>query len=189
MGEFLIKIFELLLGENKEKRQYRLFHLKSVTFLWLILILFTSRVWNVQKCIKGLISEKIQSIILDIARIGAHLFTSLVIIAFVIFVIAAIIYEIMYKVSNNNERIDYFHRLRIGASFRFSSSLENVLIFLMMGYVFDNNFVNEYTAIYSQYLWICIFIACGGEFVFSSSIGVLNRFFVFWSPLDKKDKD
>lgn len=36
MGEFLIKIFELLLGENKEKRQYRLFHLKSVTFLWLI---------------------------------------------------------------------------------------------------------------------------------------------------------
>ena len=39
MGEFLIKIFELLLGENKEKRQYRLFHLKSVTFLWLILIL------------------------------------------------------------------------------------------------------------------------------------------------------
>lgn len=104
MGEFLIKIFELLLGENKEKRQYRLFHLKSVTFLWLILILFTSRVWNVQKCIKGLISEKIQSIILDLARIGAHLFTSLVIIAFVIFVIAAIIYEIMYKVSNNNER-------------------------------------------------------------------------------------
>ena len=137
MGEFLIKIFELLLGENKEKRQYRLFHLKSVTFL------FTSRVWNVQKCIKGLISEKIQSLIVDIARIGAHLVTSLVIIAFVRFVIAAIIDEIMYKVSNNNERIDYFHRLRIGASFRFSSSLENVLIFLMMGYVFDNNFVNE----------------------------------------------
>lgn len=77
-----------------------------------------------QKCIKGLISEKIQSIILDLARIGAHLFTSLVIIAFVIFVIAAIIYEIMYKVSNNNERIDYFHRLRIGHHSVFQAALK-----------------------------------------------------------------
>ena len=117
------------------------------------------------------------------------MFTSLVIIAFVIFIISAIIYEILDKKSNNIERIDYFHRLRIGSSFRFSSSLENVLIFLMTGYVFDNNFVSEYISIYSQYLWICIFIACGIEFVSSSLIGILNRFFVFWTSSDIKDKE
>ena len=130
-----------------------------------------------------------QSLILDIVRIGVHLFTSLVIIAFVIFVISAIIYEILDKKSNNIERIDYFHRLRIGSSFRFSSSLENVIIFLMTGYVFDNNFVSEYNSIYSQYLWIWIFIACGIEFVSSSLIGILNRFFVFWTSSDIKDKE
>lgn len=65
-----------------------------------------------------------QSLILDIVRIGVHLFTSLVIIAFVIFIISAIIYEILDKKSNNIERIDYFHRLRIGSSFRFQVVLK-----------------------------------------------------------------
>lgn len=189
MGELLAKMFELLLEGNKEKRQSRLFHFKYFVFLCLILILFTSRVWDIQGCIRSLVSEQMKSLILDIVRIGVHLFTSLVIIAFAIFVISAIVYEILDKKSNNIERIDYFHRLRNGSSFRFSSSLENVLILLVTGYVFDNNFVSEYTSIYSQYLWICIFIACGIEFVFSSTVGILNRFFVFWTPSDIKDKE
>ena len=189
MGSFFVKMFEMLLEGNKEKRQSTLFHLKSFVFLCLILVLFTSRVWNIQGCIRSLVSKQMQSLILDIVRIGVHLFTSLVIIAFVIFIISAIIYEILDKKSNNIERIDYFHRLRIGSSFRFSSSLENVLIFLMTGYVFDNNFVSEYISIYSQYLWICIFIACGIEFVSSSLIVILNRFFVFWTSSDIKDKE
>ena len=189
MVDLLVKMFEMLLEGNKEKRQSRIFHFKSFVFLCLILVLFTSRFWDIQGCVRNLVSEQIQSLILDIVRIGAHLFTSLVIISFVIFVISAIIYEIQDKKSNNIERIDYFHRLRIGSSFRFSSGLENVLIFLMIGYVFDNNFVNEYTSIYSRYLWICIFIACGIEFVSSSTVGILNRFFVFWTPSDIKDKE
>ena len=186
MGSFFVKMFEMLLEGNKEKRQSTLFYLKSFVFLCLILVLFTSRVWDIQGCIRSLVSRQMQSLILDILRIGVHLFTSLVIIAFVI---SAIIYEILDKKSNNIERIEYFHRLRIGSSCRFSSSLENVLIFLMTGYVFDNNFVSEYTSIYSRYLWICIFIACGIEFVSLSLIGILNRFFVFWTSLDIKDKE
>lgn len=59
----------------------------------------------------------------------------------------------------------------------------------MTGYVFDNNFVSEYNSIYSKYLWICIFIACGIEFVSSSLIGILNRFFVFWTSSNIKDKE
>ena len=64
-----------------------------------------------------------------------------------------------------------------------------MLIFLMTGYVFDNNFESEYTSIYSRYLWICISNACGIEFVSSRLIGILNRFFVFWTSLDIKDKE
>lgn len=58
-----------------------------------------------------------------------------------------------------------------------------------MGYIFDRNFVSHYTSVYSKYLWICIFIACIFEFFFSSSIGIINRFFVFWSPTDVRDKE
>lgn len=88
---------KMLLEGNKEKRQSTLFYLKSFVFLCLILVLFTSRVWNIQGCIRSLVSKQMQSLILDIVRIGGHLFTSLVIIAFVIFVISAIIYEILDK--------------------------------------------------------------------------------------------
>ena len=48
MGSFFVKMFEMLLEGNKEKRQSTLFHLKSFVFLCLILVLFTSRVWNIQ---------------------------------------------------------------------------------------------------------------------------------------------
>ena len=58
----------------------------------MIIVLFTSRVWDIQGCIRSLVSKQMQSLILDIVRIGVHLFTSLVIIAFVIFVISVIIY-------------------------------------------------------------------------------------------------
>ena len=43
MGSFFVKMFEMLLEGNKEKRQSTLFHLKSFVFLCLILVLFTSR--------------------------------------------------------------------------------------------------------------------------------------------------
>lgn len=88
---------KMLLEENKEKRQSTLFYLKFFVFLCLILVLFTSRVWDIQGCIRSLVSKQMQSLILDIVRIEVHLFTSLVIIAFVIFVISAIIYEILDK--------------------------------------------------------------------------------------------
>lgn len=188
MGEFMVKIVEMLWGESEEKRQTKLFQFKSFAFLALLLVLFSNMFWDMKKSIRSMLNEKMQIFVLNITRIGVHLFTSLVIIAFIIFVISAIVFEILDKVSNNIEKIDYFHRLRIGSSFRFSNSLENVLILLMVGYIFDNSFINEYTAIYSEYLWICIFIACGLQFLFSSSIGVLNSFFVFWIPSDIRDK-
>ena len=58
MGELIEKMFELLLEGNKEKRQSMLFRFKSFGFLCLILVLFTSRFWDIQGCIRSLVSEQ-----------------------------------------------------------------------------------------------------------------------------------
>lgn len=188
MGEILAKFMELWFGENKEKRNLGIFQFKSFVFLILILVLFSNNFIDMNSKISSLLGENIQIWILSVSNIAIHIFTSLVILSFSIFIVSAIIFEIMNKKSKNIDRIDYFHRLRIGASFRFSNSLEDVLIFLIIGSIFDCDFVTNYTCVYSKYLWIGIFIACGLEFLFSITVGILNRFFVFWSPMDEEDE-
>lgn len=184
MGEFLVKIMEICFSENKEKRNRGIFQFKSFVFLILILVLISDNFIDMKGEISSLIGEKIQTWILNISNIAVHIFTSLVIVSFIVIIISETIYKIMDK---KLTRIDYFRRLRIGAFFRFSNSLEDVLIFLITGSVFDCNFVTNYIRVYSRYLWIGIFIACGLQFVFSSSVGILNRFFVLWSSMDEKN--
>ena len=193
MGASLAKCLANLIGiwfdRSKEQRNNAIFQFKSFVFLSLILILFSNIFWDITGCISSIISKEVQEWILDISKLASHLFTGMVIISVALLVVSAIIYKILYKKSKNSDRINYFHRLRIGCSFRLLNSLEDVLIFLIMGYIFDRNFVSHYTSVYSKYLWICIFIACIFEFFFSSSIGIINRFFVFWSPTDVRDKE
>lgn len=189
MGETVVKIIEVLLGGNKLKTNRGIFQFKSFVFFCMILAFFSNVFWNMKGCVRNVISKEVQIWILDISKIASHIFTSLVILSFVLLIISAIAYKIMDKISKNNDRIDYWHRLEIGSFVRFSNSLEDVIIFLMIGCFFDKNFLDNYISVYSKVFCVGLFVACSIEFVSSSFIGIINRFFVFCIPDDIKHKE
>lgn len=120
---------------------------------------------------------------------AVHLFTSLAILAFVVFAISAIIYEILDVICKDNDKVCYYLRLRIGSFHRFSDSLENITMFLIAGYIFDSSFINTYMSAYPKDLGNIILIACTIRFFSTSMISILNSFFVLWPSANRKDKE
>ena len=76
--------------------------------------------------------------------------------------------------------------MRIGAEFRLSNSVEDILLFLMIAYIFDKNVLQNYISIYSSCVYIILGLICLFEFFTSSVKGIINRFFMI-IPYDEKE--
>ena len=188
MATIVGKILEWLFGKSQRERDGVIFYFKSLLFLCLIVILVSDKFWNMSTSIISLLSANVLRYVFEISCIGIHFFTSLAIVSFVVVIVASIICLVTGNVERFEKYDNYFNRLRIGAEFRLTYSVEDVLLFLMIAYIFDNNIVKNYITIYSNYIIGVLGIICMLQFLTSSVVGILNRFFML-NHYDKKNKD
>ena len=176
MGTIIGKLLDWLFGKSPRERDGAIFYFKSLMFLILIVIFVSNKFWNMSDSIKNLLNENAITYIVEISNIGVHFFTSLAIISLGVVIVAAIIRVIAGKYFDKYE--NYFNRMRIGAEFRLSNSAEDILLFLMIAYIFDKNVLQNYISIYSNCMFIILGLICVFEFFTSSVKGIINRFFM-----------
>lgn len=186
----LAQLFGWTLNKNENEREHKVFYLKSLSFLVLIVIVVSEKCfkWNMIENIRDLLGDNIVGYMQRLTEISLHFFTALIAISMLVMIIAIILYLVVQKTSNN-KLIDYLNRLRVGAEFRLKYSIEDVLIFLVLACFLDDSIVTEYQNTYSEALFGIVIFACGIIFFLSSLIGVLNRFFVLWSDIDINNKN
>ncbi len=178
MGTAVEKIVDWLMGKDQRERDGAIFYLKSLLFLILIVVLISEVFWDMRYSIEKLFRDDVACFVLDFSKICIHFFTSLSIISLVVIVVTAIISEVMKKIDKDGKRYDYFLRMRIGAEFRLKYSVEDVLLFLLIAYIFDKNILQDYLSIYSKFTLIVLGLICAWCFLTSSVVGILNRFFM-----------
>ena len=185
METMIGKLLEWLFGKSEKERDGAIFYVKSLRFLILIVCFFSNKMWNMNDSIKNLLSANAITYITESSQIGIHFFTCLAIISFVLVFVAAILRFLAGKFFERYE--DYFNRVRIGAENRLCYSIEDVLLFLMVAYIFDENILQSYVAIYSNVVFAILGIICIYEFFTSSVWGIINRFFML-KPYDEEEK-
>lgn len=172
------KVLEWAFGKNKRERDGAIFYLKSLLFLILIVILVSDRFWDMSSSIKKMLNIDVVYYILYISNIGIHFFTSLAIISFVVSIMSAIICEVAKRITCFKKYEDHFGRMRIGAEFRLLHSVEDVLLFLIIAYIFDKNVLQNFIFIYPKFILIVLGILCVFQFLTSRLVGILNLFFM-----------
>ena len=187
MDTFVGKILDWLFDKSQRERDGIIFYLKSLLFLVLIVILVSDKFWNMSSSIINLLSANIVRYVFEISCIGIHFFTSLAIISFVVIILAAIICVITRNIERFEKHENYSIRMRIGAEFRLTNCVEDVLLFLIVAYIFDKNILQNYISIYSDYIIGVLGIICVFQFLTSSVVGILNRFFML-RHYDEKEK-
>lgn len=185
MTTFISQFINWILNKNETDREAKTFYLKSLLFLILIVIFVSNRCWNMVDNIKVLLGKNIMYYILTIVKVGLHFFTALAGLAFSIMLISGVTYILMDKLSNNYARINYMNRLRLGSEFRLRWSIEDIVLCLMVAYLFDKEIIFEYMYTYSEILWNIVFIIGICVFVFTTLKGIINRFFVLWGISEK----
>ena len=139
LGTVVGRILDWLLGKSQKERDGAIFYFKSLLFLILIVILVSDKFWNMSSSIINLVNANVVHYIFKISCIGIHFFTSLAIISSVVVLVATIICLITRKIKRFKKYEDYFVRMRIGAEFRLTYSVEDILLFLLIAYIFDKN--------------------------------------------------
>lgn len=187
MGVVIEKILEWTLKKNQREREGAIFYLKSLLFLVLIVILLSDKFWDTSGSIKNLLSEKVTRYVFEISNIGIHFFTSLAIISFVVLIISAIICEITKNATCFHKYNNYFVQMRLGSEFRLMYSIEDVLLFLIIAYIFDKNVFQNYISTYSKFVLVVLGILCAFQFFTSSVVGIISRFFML-KPYDEMEE-
>lgn len=188
MTNLISHLIDGVLNKNEREREEKIFYLKSSIFLILIVIFFSNKNWSMVDAIEILLGKKIIYYILIITKVGLHFYTTLAKLAFVIMFSTSIIYICMSKISQNRKLINYMNRIRLGAEFRFRWSIEDIVLCLMIAYLFDSVIISEYVNTYSEIVVGFVFVAGFFVFTFTSLRGVLNRFFVLWGITDKSNE-
>lgn len=185
METMIGKLLELLFGKSQKEREGAIYYFKSLIFLILIVCFFGNKIWNMNESIKNMLSANAITYITECAQIGIHFFTCLAIISFVLVVVAAILYLLSVKFFEKREV--YFNRMRIGAENRLCNSIEDVLLLLMISYIFDENILQSYVELYSGIVLVILGVIGIYEFFTSSVWGIINRFFMLKS-YDEEEK-
>lgn len=188
MTTFISQFMNWMLNKNERDREEKTFYLKSLLFLILIVIFLSNKQWNMVDNVERLLGENIMQYILIITKVGLHFYTALAYLAFIIMFISSIVYIFMDKLSPNSELVKYMNGIRVGSEFRFTWSIEDIVLCLMIAYLFDKEIIFEYMYTYSEFLWIIVFIIGFLVFIFTSLKGVINRFFVLWGISDNGNK-
>ena len=187
MGTVVGKLLDWLLVRSQKEREGAIFYFKSLLFLVLIVILVSDKFWNMSSSIINLLNANVVRYVFEISCIGIHFFTSLAIISSVVVLGTAIICLITRKIERFEKYEDYFVRMRIGAEFRLTYSVEDILLFLLIAYIFDKNILKNYIDIYANFIVLVLVIICAFQFLTSSVVGILNRFFML-KHYDEKEK-
>lgn len=187
LGTVVGRILDWLLGKSQKERDGAIFYFKSLLFLILIVILVSDKFGNMSSSIINLVNANVVHYIFKISCIGIHFFTSLAIISSVVVLVATIICLITRKIKRFKKYEDYFVRMRIGAEFRLTYSVEDILLFLLIAYIFDKNILKNYIDIYADFIVWVLGIICAFQFLTSSVVGILNRFFML-KHYDEKEK-
>mgnify|MGYP003369845804 CR=1 FL=1 len=175
----VISIFKNLL--NEDERKEKIYYIKSLSFLILIIVLISDFNWNMTDDIKLLLSDRVLNTVIKITEMLICVFTTLAKISFCIMIVSLILNGIaetnkikyLEKNCNNN----YFYKVARGAELRFESCIENILLCLMLELIFDWNLVVDYIMHFDIICFVPFVIgvvACVGTII----KGILNRFFV-----------
>lgn len=185
METIIEKLLEWVLG--KSQKDGAIFYFKSLLFLILIVCFISNKMWNMNESIKNLLNAKAIAYITESVQIGIHFFTCLAIISFILTFFAAMLRLFPGKFFERYN--DYFNRVRIGAENRLCNSVEDVLLLLMIAYIFDENILQSYVAIYSNVAFRILGILCAIYVFFTSSVrGMINRFFMLKPYAEENEK-
>ena len=174
MEKILECLLDFLFNKNKEGI---IFGVKSFAFLILIIFFVGDKLWDLSSNLNELLSEDVVNNIMKISNIGIYFFSSFTIVSFVVVLASAIIYGISDKIIGKHSK--YFHRMRLGTEIRLGSYAEDILLFLLIGYIFDKSIFTKYImSFYNHELtFVIIMLIVIYEFFTSTVWGILNRFF------------
>lgn len=192
MINLLTKIFGIIFEKSEVEKEKNISYFKSLIFLALIVVWVAKKFMGfniVENLMYLLPSEEIVNYILIIMQIGVQFFTTFAVMAFFIMVISGIIFEIIREHSSDNRRIEKFFRMKIGSESRLINSIENVIISLGIGLLFDKQFLNIYQNMNINYFESIFVILCICVTVYGILQGVLNRFFVYWTDFYMLDEN
>ena len=179
-------ISKILLDTNEKEMQKKVFYLKSLVCLILIIIIISNFIWDMTDSIKVLLSEQVLTFAVNIIEIGLHFFTIFGVIALLILCMAAIANWIVEKLAKKTKRFEeinntnYFYEMHIGATLHFERCVENVLLLLMLAFVFDYSLIEQYKNIYCDMFWWEFYVIFFVFFAFLFIKRIFNRMFVFW---------
>lgn len=178
MEKIIWEILEWLFGKKQKEREGAIYYFKSLLFLFLIVCYLSNRMWNMNDNIERVLSLNTITYITTVSKICMHFFTSLEIVSLAVFFIAILLGFLPEKILRDKEIV--LMRIRLGAEIRMLNSSENVLLFLMIASMFEENVLQNYIAIYSNGAYILLIISVY-EFLTSSMMGIINRFFLLKS--------
>ena len=191
MMSLLTKIWGMIFEKTEVEKKKNISYFKSLIFLTLIIIWWAKKFMGfniVENLMHLLPNEEIVNYMLIIMKIGVQFFTTLAVMAFFVMVIFGIIYEIMKKHFIFNEKISLFMRMKNGSESRLIDSIENVMICLWIGLLFDAHFLNIYQNMSIDYFESIFLILCVGVTIIEIIKGILHNFFVFRLDLDMIDE-
>ncbi|MFL8710941.1 bZIP transcription factor [Clostridioides sp. GD02377] len=138
--------------------------------------------------VKVILGDTILRYISLFLSVGLRFFTVLSAIAFILFVISALLYEIPYNYMKPGT-YSYFRILIHGSFSRLKDSLESITIFLIAAYIFSYDVFIQYKSIYSESLWQMFLLVMSAVFIMFSMPEMTNRFFTLRSWINSLDKE
>lgn len=177
------------LNKDEHELQLKIAYIKSLFYMMLIILSVCNFFWsNTFSMVKVILGDTILRYISLFLSVGLRFFTVLSAIAFILFVISALLYEIPYKYMKSNTS-SYFRILIHGSFSRLKDSLENITIFLIAAYIFSYDVFIQYKSIYSESFWLLLLLVMSCIFIMFSMPEMINRFFTLRSWINSLNKE
>ncbi|MDN9330636.1 hypothetical protein KLK89_02170 [Clostridioides difficile] len=185
----MVAFYTWFLNKDEHELQLKIAYIKSFFYMMLIILSVCNFFWsNTFSMVKVILGDTILRYISLFLSVGLRFFTVLSAIAFILFVISALLYEIPYKYMKPGT-YSYFRILIHGSFSRLKGSLESITIFLIAAYIFSYDVFIQYKSIYSESFWLLLLLIMSCIFIMFSMPEMINRFFTLRSWINSLDKE
>ncbi|HGT1577224.1 TPA: bZIP transcription factor [Clostridioides difficile] len=185
----MVAFYTWFLNKDEHELQLKIAYIKSFFYMMLIILSVCNFFWsNTFSMVKVILGDTILRYISLFLSVGLRFFTVLSAIAFILFVISALLYEIPYKYMKPGT-YSYFRILIHGSFSRLKDSLESITIFLIAAYIFSYDVFIQYKSIYSESFWLLLLLIMSCIFIMFSMPEMINRFFTLRSWINSLDKE